>query len=177
MQVVLLFESTLKSGNMGASKHLSNDLKTKIVQHYGLGEGYKKLSQRFQLSVSIVRNIMRKWKTTDTVLVKARSGRPRKISERQRRRMVRTVKDNPQTTSKDLQHHLAADGVTASFNNSAYFAQGEAVRENDAAEAFSAHTPQTESLEVCKSTFGQASFIGLWTDKTKIELFGHNKGR
>ena len=28
------------------------------------------------------------------------------------RRMVRTVKDNPQTTSKDLQHHLAADGVT-----------------------------------------------------------------
>ena len=31
----------------------------------------------------------------------------------------------------------------ASFNNSAHFAQGEAVRESDAAEAFSAHTPQT----------------------------------
>lgn len=110
MQVLLPFESPMKSGNMGASKQLSNDLKAKIVQHYGLGEGYKKLSQRFQLSVSTVRNIVRKWRTTDTVRVKARSGRPRKISERQR--MVRTVKDNPQTTSKDLQHHLAADGVT-----------------------------------------------------------------
>lgn len=56
--------------------------KTKIVKHYGLGECYKKLSQRFQLSFSTVRNIVRKWKAAGTV-VKARSGRPRKI-ERQR---------------------------------------------------------------------------------------------
>src|SRR4029434_7740453 len=112
LQDVLLFDSPLKSGNMGASKPLSNDLKTKIVQHCGLGEGSTKLSQRFQLSVSTVRNIIKKWKATGTVLVKARSGRPRKISKRQRRRMVRMVKDNPQTTSKDLQDHLAADGVT-----------------------------------------------------------------
>ena len=48
--------------------------------------------------------------TTGSVLVKARSDRPRKKSERQR--IVRTVKDNTQTTSKDLQCHLAADGVT-----------------------------------------------------------------
>ena len=54
--------------------------------------------------------------------------------------MVRTVKaGQKQTTSKDF---LAADGVT-SFNNSAYFAQGEAVWESDADEAFSVHTPQT----------------------------------
>uniref|UniRef100_A0A3B1J718 Uncharacterized protein n=1 Tax=Astyanax mexicanus TaxID=7994 RepID=A0A3B1J718_ASTMX len=97
---------------MGSSEQLLNDLKTKIVQHSCSGEGYKKLSQRFNLSVSTVRNIVRKWKTTGTVLVKTRNDRPRKISERQRRRMVRTVKDNPQTTSKELQHHLAADGVT-----------------------------------------------------------------
>ena len=108
MQVVVLFDSPLKSGNMGASKQLSNDLKTKIVQHYGLEEGYKKLLERFKLSVSTVR---KKWKAIGTVLVKARSGRPHKISERQKRRMVRTVKNSPQTTSKDLQHHLAADGL------------------------------------------------------------------
>ncbi|XP_070401597.1 zinc transporter ZIP11 isoform X3 [Nothobranchius furzeri] len=39
--------------------------------------------------IGIVRNILRKWKTT-----------------------VRTVRVNPQTSAKDLQHHLAADGVT-----------------------------------------------------------------
>jgi len=75
---------------MGASKQLSNDLKTKIVQHHGLGEGYRKLSQRFKHSVSTVRNIVRNWKTRGTVLVKARSGRPSKISDKQRRRMVRS---------------------------------------------------------------------------------------
>ncbi|KAI4882736.1 hypothetical protein NFI96_028539 [Prochilodus magdalenae] len=97
---------------MGVSKQLSNDLKTKIVQRHGLGEGYRKLSQRFQLSVSTVRNIVRKWKTTGTVQVKARSGGPRKISNKQKRRMLRTVRVNPQTSTKDLQHDLAADGVT-----------------------------------------------------------------
>ncbi|CAJ0962928.1 unnamed protein product [Ranitomeya imitator] len=71
---------------------------------------------RFNLSISTVRNIVRKWKNTGTVLVKARSGRPRKTSERQRRRMVRSVKDNPQTTSRELQHQLAADGVTVHWS-------------------------------------------------------------
>ncbi|XP_039638578.1 E3 UFM1-protein ligase 1 [Perca fluviatilis] len=52
-----------ESGNMGASKQLSDDLKTKTVQHHGLGEGYRKLSQRFKLSVSTVRIIVRNWKT------------------------------------------------------------------------------------------------------------------
>ena len=134
---------------MGTSKQLSNELKTKIVQHHGLGEGYKKLAQRFQLSVSTVRNIVRKWKTTGTVLVKARSGRPRKISDKQRRRMVRTVQLNPQTSSKDLQHDLAADGVTEHPSTIQRTLTKDAVWERNAAEAFPAHMPQTESLEVC----------------------------
>ncbi|CAJ0965563.1 unnamed protein product [Ranitomeya imitator] len=64
LQVVLLFESPLKSGIMGSSKQLSNDLKTKIIPHSCSGERYKKLSQRFNLSISTVRNIERKWKNT-----------------------------------------------------------------------------------------------------------------
>ena len=87
---------------MGASKQLSTDLKTKIINYYELGEGYKKLSGRFGLSISTVRNVVQKWKATGTVLVKERCGRPKKIQERHRRRMVRMVTDKPQ---------LAADGV------------------------------------------------------------------
>ena len=33
------------------------------------------------MSVSTVRNVIKKWKATGTILVKARSGRTRKISE------------------------------------------------------------------------------------------------
>ena len=55
--------------------------------------------------MSTVRNIVRKWKTTSTVLVKARSGRPSKIRKD-------GENGQKQTTSKDLQHNLATDGVT-----------------------------------------------------------------
>ena len=86
--------------------------KTKIVHCHGLGEGYKKLSQRFQLSISTVRNVVREWKDTGTVAVKPRSSRPRKVQERHMRRIVRMVAHNPKITSKDLQEHLAADCVS-----------------------------------------------------------------
>lgn len=181
MQVVLLFDSPLKSGNMGASKQLSNDLKTKIVQHYGLGEGYKKLSQRFQLSVSTVRNIVRKWKATGTVLVKARSGRPRRISERQRRRMVRMVKYNPQTTSKDLQGHLAADGVTVHRSTIQRTLHKEKLYGRVMRKKPFLRTRHKQSrLRYAKAHLDKPASSWnkvLWTDETKIELFGHNKGR
>ena len=62
----------------------NNDLKTKMICQYELGEGYKKLLKRFEVSISTVRNVVRKWKATGTVLVKERCGRQRQISERQR---------------------------------------------------------------------------------------------
>ncbi|TKS65777.1 Transposable element [Collichthys lucidus] len=166
---------------MGASKQLSNDLKTKIVQHHGLGEGYKKLAQRFKLSVSTVRNIGRKWKTTGTVLVKARSGRPRKISEKQRRRMVRTVKVNPQTSSKDQQHDLAAEGVTvhrSTIQRTLHkeMLYGRVMRRKP----FLRTCHKQSRLRYAKAHLDKpASFWNkvLWTDECKIELFGHNKGR
>lgn len=42
MYVSLPFEHSLKSSIMGDLKQLSNEMKTKIVQH-GLGEGFRKL--------------------------------------------------------------------------------------------------------------------------------------
>lgn len=145
---------------MGASKQLSNDLKTNTVQHSGLGEGYKQLSQRFQLSASTVRNTVRKWKTTGTVLIKARSDRPRKN--------IREAKaKDGENSQRQPTDHLQRPATSSCcrwchwvlFNNSGHFAKGEAVWESDEEEAFSAHTPQTESLEVCISTLGQASFV------------------
>ena len=108
---MLVLGSFLESGNLGASKQFSTDLKSKIINYYELEEGYKKLSGRFGLSIATVRNVVQKWKATGTVLVKERYGRLKKIQERHRRRMVRMVTDKPQTTSRELQEHLAADGV------------------------------------------------------------------
>lgn len=63
---------------MGASKQVPTNLKTKIIHHYKLGEGYKKFCGRFGLSVSTARNVARKWKATGTIIVKERCGRLKK---------------------------------------------------------------------------------------------------
>ncbi|CAJ0951707.1 unnamed protein product [Ranitomeya imitator] len=168
-----------KSGIMGSSKQLSNDLKTKIIQHSCSGEGYKKLSQRFNLPISTVRNIVRKWKNTGTVLVKARSGRPRKTSQRQRRRMVRSVKDNPQTASRELQHQLAADGVTVHRSTIQRTLRkeklyGRVMRKKPFLQA----RHKQSRLTYAKAHLEKP--ISFWkkvlgTDETKTELFVHTK--
>ena len=95
---MLVLGSFLESGNIGASKQLSTDLKTKIIHYYELGEGYKKLSGSFGLSISTVRN-----------------GRPQEQSLLRKdvvgRKKYRKGTDKPHTTSRELQDHLAADGV------------------------------------------------------------------
>lgn len=97
---VLVLDSPLKNGNMGGPQNKPRmTWKWRLfVQYYVLGEGYRTQAQRFQLSVPTVRNVVRKCKATGKVSVKARSGRQRKISKRQRLRMVRMVKYNLQTT-------------------------------------------------------------------------------
>ena len=161
---------------MGVSKQLLNYLKTKIVHHHGLGEGYRKLSQRFQLSVSTVRNMVRKWRTTGTLQVKARRGRPWKISNKQNRRMLRTVRVNPQTSTKDLQHHLDADGVTEHRSEfGKLYTKRCCMGQWCGGSHFSAHITNRAAkahLDKPASIWNKV----LWIDETKMEFFGHNKG-
>uniref|UniRef100_A0A8C4RKI3 Transposase Tc1-like domain-containing protein n=1 Tax=Erpetoichthys calabaricus TaxID=27687 RepID=A0A8C4RKI3_ERPCA len=165
---------------MGSSKQLSKDLKTKIVESPGLGEGYKKPSQRFKLSVSTVRNGIRNWKATVTVAVKpSRSGRPRKIQEWHMSRIVRMVTDNPQITSTDLQEHVSADGVsvhrsTIQHNLHKEHLYGRVMRKKPFL-----HSPHKQSrLLYANAHVDKPDSLWnkvLWTDETKMELFGHNK--
>src|SRR4029434_1055212 len=94
-----------------------------------------------------------------TVLVKAISGRPRKISAEAKAKDGQNGQRQP---SDHLQRPARSSHCRwchcASLNNSAHLAQRTAVWESDAEEAFSAHTPQPRSIEVCKSTFEQATF-------------------
>lgn len=84
------------------------------------------------------------------MLLRNGSGRPRKITEAK----AKNGQNGTQATSKDLQGHLPAHGVTVRCST----IQRTAGWESDAGEAFSAR-PQTGSSEVCKTTFEQAWFI------------------
>lgn len=75
--------------------------------------------------------------------------------------MVRVVWDDPQTPSKDLRGHLAADGVAV---------------HGCAGEAFSARTPQTGWPEVRRTACGVSFFFFAsyaWRQKKEAFLEKH----
>lgn len=166
---------------MGTSKQLSDDLKWRIIHQHQAGEGYKKLSKRFQVPISTVRNVVKKWKDTGTVKVKERSGQPRKISPRHQRRILRKVTENPQVTSKELQEDLASDGLVVhrSTVQRALHREklhGRVMRKKP----FLKSSHKESRLAYAKRHLDKPeSFWNniLWTDETKIELFGHNQKR
>lgn len=166
---------------MGSSKQLSEDLKEQIIHFYSAGEGYKKLASRFNKPVATIRNIVKKWKERGTVKNKARCGRPAKISKRQLRNLVRTATEKPQTTAKDLQEDLTAMGVQVhcstiqrALNKSSL--HGRVMRKKP----FLRPQHKVNRLKFAKEHIDKpAAFWSnvLWTDETKIELFGHNQQR
>ncbi|KAI4873949.1 hypothetical protein NFI96_010170 [Prochilodus magdalenae] len=88
--------------------------------------------------------------------------------------MLRTVRVNPQTSTKDLQHDLAADGVTVHRST---------IRRTLLKEMLYGRVMQRKPFlrlyhKQSRLRYAKAHLDKvLWTDETKIELFGHNKGR
>ncbi|KAI4888254.1 hypothetical protein NFI96_002330 [Prochilodus magdalenae] len=93
--------------------------------------------------------------------------------------MLRTVRVNPQTSTKNLQHDLAADGDTVHCSTIRHTLHKEMLyggvmqrkpflrphHKQSRLRYAKAHLDKTETI------------LDIWTDETKIELFGHNNGR
>ena len=65
---------------MGSSKQLPSTLKMKIIEAHKAGEGYKKIAKHFEVAISSVCNVIKKWQLTGMVEDKLSSGRPGKLS-------------------------------------------------------------------------------------------------
>ena len=160
---------------MGSSKQLSEELKNRIIKYSKDGEGYKKLSSRLIIPVSTVRNIVKKWQERGTVKVKSRCGRLRKISERLVRSMVRNVSEKPQTTSKELQQHLASMGVSvhhSTVQRTLHKSEldGRVMRKK----TFLRQKHKKNRVKFAKEHIDKPDVFWnniLWTDETKIGLF------
>ena len=68
------------------------------------------MAKLFQVAVSSVRNVIKKWQLTRTGEVKLRSGRPRKLSERTACWIARKANKNLHLT-KGLQEDVPGSGV------------------------------------------------------------------
>ncbi|KAI4889350.1 hypothetical protein NFI96_010278 [Prochilodus magdalenae] len=163
------------------SKELSVDLRDKIVSRHKSGEGYRKISAALKVPMSTVASIIRKWKKFETTRTLPRAGRPSKLSDRGRRALVREVTKNPMVTLSELQRSSVERGepcrrttISAAIHQSGLY--GRVARRKP----LLSKRHKAARLEFAKRHLKDSQTMRnkiLWSDETKIELFGVNARR
>uniref|UniRef100_A0A8C7T416 Tc1-like transposase DDE domain-containing protein n=1 Tax=Oncorhynchus mykiss TaxID=8022 RepID=A0A8C7T416_ONCMY len=163
---------------MAKTKELSKDTRNKIVDLHQAGRTESAIGKQLGLKKSTVGAIIRKWKTTDNL---PRSGAPRKISPRGVKMITRTVSKNPRTTRGDRVNDLQRAGtkVTKPTISSTLRRQG-------LKSCSARRVPLLKPVHVqARLKFAREHLDDpeedwenvIWSDETKIELFGKNSTR
>ena len=163
---------------MPKTTELSETTRKSIIQLHKDGSGYRKISSMLNIPISTVGDTVRRWKSFQTTTSLPRSGRPSKISDRMARHLGRKVQNNPRLTRSELQKDLQATGTHVCKNT---------IRTVLRKKGFHSRSPRKtpllkpihvkrrlnfskEHLEKPSSFWNKI----LWSDETKIELFGRN---
>ncbi len=161
---------------MPRSKEIQEQVRKKIGDMYQSGEGYKAISKALGLQQTTVRAIIHKWRKLVTVVNLPRSGCPTKITPRAQRQLIQEVIKEPGTTSKELQTSLAS--IKVSVHDST-------MRKRLGKNGIHGRVPRQKPLLTKKNRKARLTFAKkyldypqkvwaniLWTDETKVELFG-----
>ncbi len=163
---------------MAKTKELSKDTRNKIVDLHQAGKTESAIGKQLGVKKSTVGAIIRKWKTYQTTDNLARSGAPRKISPRGVKMITRTVSKNPRTTRGDLVNDLQRAGTKvskATISNT--------LRRQGLKSCSARRVPLLKPVHVqARLKFAREHLDDpeedwenvIWSDETKIELFGKN---
>ena len=83
-------------------------MREEIILLRNKGRSYRQIGADLKLNYSTVRYIIKKREETGSVENKARSGRPKKLSTRDRRQIVRSVQNKPFTSAQSLANDIAS---------------------------------------------------------------------
>uniref|UniRef100_A0AAR2JMY3 Transposase Tc1-like domain-containing protein n=1 Tax=Pygocentrus nattereri TaxID=42514 RepID=A0AAR2JMY3_PYGNA len=89
-------------------KELPEHQRDLIIQTYQSGEGYKRISKSLNIPWNTVKTVIIKWRKHGTTVTLPRTGRPSKIDDKTRRKLVREAAKRPTATLKELQEFLAS---------------------------------------------------------------------
>ena len=141
--------------------------------------GYKKISKQLGEKLTTVGAIIRKCKKHKVTVNLPWSGAPRKISPRGISMMMRKVRDQPSTTQEDVVHELKAVGTTVTKRTISNTIHREGLKSCCARKVPLLKKAHVQArLKFAKEHLDdQAWEKVVWSDETKIELFGINSTR
>ncbi|KAK3522393.1 hypothetical protein QTP86_008933 [Hemibagrus guttatus] len=170
--------SQTPNSTMAKTKELSKDTRNKIVDLHQAGKTESAIGKQLGVKKSTVGAIIRKWKTYKTTDNLPRSGAPRKISPHGVKMITRTVRKNPRTTRGDLVNDLQRAGtkVTKAIISNTLRRQG-------LKSCSAKRVPLLKPVHVRACLKFAREHLDdpeedwenvIWSDETKIELFGKN---
>uniref|UniRef100_A0A674BHQ3 Tc1-like transposase DDE domain-containing protein n=1 Tax=Salmo trutta TaxID=8032 RepID=A0A674BHQ3_SALTR len=166
---------------MAKTKELSKDVRDKIVDLHKAGMGYKTIAKQLGEKVTTVGAIIRKWKKHKRTLNLPRPGAPCKISPREVAMIMRTVRNQPRTTREDLVNDLKAAGTLVTKKTI-----GKTLRREGLKSCSARKVPLLKKAHIhARLKFANEHLNDsednwvkvLWSDETKMELFGINSTR
>ncbi|XP_072523827.1 uncharacterized protein [Salminus brasiliensis] len=164
---------------MAKTKELSKDTRDKKL--HKAGKGYGAIAKQLGEKRSTVGAIIRKWKKLNMTVNLPQTGAPCKISPRGVSVILRKVRNQPRTTREELVNDLKRAGTTVTK-----------VTVSNTLRCHSLKTCMARKVPLLKSAHVQARLKFdhdhlddpeeswekvLWSDETKIELFGLNSTR
>ena len=166
---------------MGKTKEQSKDIRDKIVDLLKAWMGYKKISKQLGEKLTTVGAIIRKWKKHKVTANLLRSGASRNISPRGTSMMMRKVRDQPSTTQEELVNDLKAVGTTVTKRTISDTLHHERLKSCCAHKVPLLKKAHVQArLKFAKEHLDdpeEAWEKVMWSDETKIELFGINSTR
>ncbi|KAG8313923.1 hypothetical protein J6590_104055, partial [Homalodisca vitripennis] len=93
---------------MGRSS-VSEDIKWQVIGMYKTGSSYRTIASKLHVSKTCVENTVRRFNLAGTVIDAPRSGRPRKTTPRQDRKLLVMSKKDRNASAPDLLSSMKQD--------------------------------------------------------------------
>lgn len=164
---------------MAERKQLSIEVKTRIIEKYNSNCLIRNISEQLNVPLSTVHDIESKFKKYGSTTNRLRTGRPAKTDAKTTRKVVRQVLANPRTTRKNIEEQLSDMGVTVSLSTVSNILhradlRGHRPRKTPLLKPIHLKTRLKFARDHVEKPLSYWSNV-LWTDETKIELFGLNE--
>uniref|UniRef100_A0A8C5MWS3 Transposase n=1 Tax=Leptobrachium leishanense TaxID=445787 RepID=A0A8C5MWS3_9ANUR len=161
---------------MMKSREWSRKTREEVITLHRKGNGYKKIAKMLNIPRETIGSIIRKFKAKGTVETLPGRGRKKMLTSTAVRYLKRRVKKSPCVTAEELRKDLSDVGTEVS---------AQTIRRTLRNEGLHARTPRRtpllspknkkSRLQYAKSHVDKAQKFWdsvLWTDETKLELFG-----